>query len=176
MRTYGPTPRCTASRRFSPRTLRTAVTTGTVRAVNPFLSADGARASAAVPSDAAGREARYAVRRHRCATASIVLDARAAVAPTRSGRRRDSHLVVLEKIFASGGHKLILARVIHDFVSDDAGRGVRPMLVSVMTKVGDRSMRPGYQHLGDVLDRSADFAEELVLGSYGAAMLPGVVV
>jgi hypothetical protein len=48
--------------------------------------------------------------------------------------------------------------------------------VGVVTKVGDRSVRAGYQHLGAGVDRIANFAEELVLSPYGAAMLPGVVV
>jgi hypothetical protein len=37
-------------------------------------------------------------------------------------------------------------------------------------------VRAGYQHFGNGVDRIAYFAEELVLSTYGAAMLPGVVV
>ena len=55
-------------------------------------------------------------------------------------------------------------------------RAAAPVLVDIVMKVGDRSVRAGYQHLGNGVNRIADFAEELVLRPYGAAMLPGVVV
>jgi hypothetical protein len=50
------------------------------------------------------------------------------------------------------------------------------VLVGVVTKVGDRSVRAGDQHLGNAVDCIANFAEELVLSPYSAAVLSGVVV
>ncbi len=66
--------------------------------------------------------------------------------------------------------------MIHHFVPDDTGRGVRPVLVSVVAEVRYRGMRTGNQYLGNALDRIADSAKEFVLGAHRAAMLPGVVV
>ena len=94
----------------------------------------------------------------------------------KSGRPRDAHSVVLEEILASGRHELVVAWMVHDFITNNAGRGVWPVLAGVVTKVGDRCVRAGHQHLGNVVDRIANFAEELVLSPYGAAMLSGVMV
>src|SRR4249920_796514 len=66
-----------------------------------------------------------------------------------SGGRWGAHPVVLEEVLATGRHELVLARMVHHFVANNAGRGMRPVLVGVVTKVGDRSVRAGYQHFGN---------------------------
>lgn len=83
---------------------------------------------------------------------------------------------MLEEILASGRHELVLAWMVHHFITNNVGGGMWPVLVGVVTKVGDRCVRAGYQHLGNAVERIANFAEELMLSSYGAAMLSGVVV
>ena len=49
------------------------------------------------------------------------------------------------------------------------------MLVGVVANIGDRRARAGHQHLGDAVQRIADFTEEFVLRPDGAAVLRGVV-
>ena len=49
------------------------------------------------------------------------------------------------------------------FVGDDARRGLRPVLVGVVAKVGHGGVRAGHQYLGDAVESIADLAEELVL-------------
>ena len=45
------------------------------------------------------------------------------------------------------------------------------MLVGVVANIGDRRARAGHQHLGDAVQRIADFTEEFVLRPDGAAVL-----
>src|SRR6476660_2558008 len=89
--------------------------------------------------------------------------------------RRSGHAVVLEKVLASQGDQLAVSRMVNHFVTDYAERGVWPMLLGIATKVGGCRVRASHQHLGDAVEYIADFAEELVLGPHGAAVLCSVV-
>ena len=51
-----------------------------------------------------------------------------------------THPVVPEKVFASGSDELVLTWMVHHFVPNDAGCGMRPVLVSVMLKILSNSI------------------------------------
>jgi hypothetical protein len=91
------------------------------------------------------------------------------------GRRGPVNLVVRVEVLASESDELVLARMVDHFVTDDANRGLRPVLVRVVTKVGSRGVRAGHEDLGDAVERIANLSEELVLSPYCTAVLRGVV-
>lgn len=90
-------------------------------------------------------------------------------------RRGASHPVMLKKVVVRQGDQLVVARIFHHFVSDDARRRLRPVLVGMVAKVDRRRVRAAHQNLGDAVQRIAAFAEESMLRAHGAAMLLGVV-
>ena len=61
-------------------------------------------------------------------------------------------------------------------IADDPLGRLRAMLVGVVLEVGEGRFRAGDQHLGDVVQRVAHMAEELMLAAHLAAVLLCVVV
>lgn len=83
---------------------------------------------------------------------------------------------MLQKIPASERHKLIIRRMIDDFVAYNARRHMWPVLLRVMAQIGHRCVRARYENFVDIADGVAKFTKELVLRSHFAVVLTRVMI
>jgi len=84
---------------------------------------------------------------------------------------RAGHLVVFDEVLARECDELFLGGMVHDFVADDALRGLRAMLVHVVPEVRKPLVSTGYEDFGNAVQSVTDLAEELVFCSDAARVL-----